>query len=141
MVCLLVRVHQSLSVCAVLKPSQELSAGDGAAAGICGARNSFLSKSSPLPSMLSFLVGLFPVAQGSLSFCCEFLLGGCVCGGEKSQWFSFSSPAFHHPVNSVNGISIFLPAKPPVCYRLNTSCVLLFNYRWCFNHGLYKWFI
>ena len=49
-----------------------------------------------------------------------------MCAGrEKSKCLASSPPTLHHPINTVNGISIFPSAKLSVFYKLNTACVLL----------------
>jgi len=51
---------------------------------------------------------------------------GWVCAGrEKSKCFASPSSPFHHPINSVNGTSIFLSARLSALYKLNAPCMLL----------------
>lgn len=91
---------------------------------VCSAWNTSPSKSSCLILMLSYLVGLFLVAQGSFSFWYEFVLGGCVWGGGKrSVLHPFPTP-FIIQLTYVNAISVFPSAKPLVFYKLNTSWLL-----------------
>lgn len=105
----------------MLKWSQELSVRNGAAARFCGAWSNS-QQISRLTFVLPWLVGLFAVTQGSLPFAVSL----CWVGREESKCFAASTPPFHYPIKSVNGISIFpSSAKPLVFCKIKTCCTLL----------------
>lgn len=57
-----------------------------------------------------------------------FALGVCwvdVCGEGEERGLCVVPPPLHHPINAVDGTSIFSPAKPSALHKLNTSHTLL----------------